>query len=108
MTRDTMDIINAVIPMLYDNDNDAVNIMLLQLEQNDAEIAKCISKSWLYRLVADIIGTTERTAYNKLSGFTPFTIDDVVKLKRYFNTNVTFEQIIYYLDVLKGKMTNER
>ena len=32
-------LINAIILMLYDDDSDALNIMLLQLEQYDVELA---------------------------------------------------------------------
>ena len=77
-------LINAIILMLYDDDSDALNIMLLQLEQYDVELATKISKKWLYSLLADIIGTSERTAYNKLSGASNFTSSELAALKNFF------------------------
>lgn len=101
-------LINAIILMLYDDDSDALNIMLLQLEQYDAELAAKISKKWLYSLLADIIGTSERTAYNKLCGASSFTSAELTKLKEYFGGSVTIDKIVNYLEILKGKINNEK
>ena len=101
-------LINAIILMLYDDDSDALNIMLLQLEQYDVELAAKISKKWLYSLLADIIGTSERTAYNKLSGASSFTSTELAALKNYFGGSVTIDKIVNYLEILKGKINNEK
>ena len=101
-------LINAIILMLYDDDSDALNIMLLQLEQYDPELAVKISKKWLYSLLADIIGTSERTAYNKLSGASSFTSSELMKLKDYFGGSVSIDKIVNYLELLKGKINNEK
>lgn len=101
-------LINAIILMLYDDDSDALNIMLLQLEQYDVELAAKISKKWLYSLLADIIGTSERTAYNKLCGASSFTSAELTKLKEYFGGSVTIDKIVNYLEILKGKINNEK
>ena len=101
-------LINAIILMLYDDDSDALNIMLLQLEQYDVELAAKISKQWLYSLLADIIGTSERTAYNKLCGASSFTSSELTKLKDYFGGSVSIDKIVNYLDLLKGKINNEK
>ena len=101
-------LINAIILMLYDDDSDALNIMLLQLEQYDVELAAKISKKWLYSLLADIIGTSERTAYNKLSGASSFTSSELTKLKEYFGGSVSIDKIVNYLEILKGKINNEK
>ena len=101
-------LINAIILMLYDDDSDALNIMLLQLEQYDVELAAKISKKWLYSLIADIIGTSERTAYNKLSGVSSFTSSELTKLKDYFGGSVSIDKIVTYLEILKGKINNEK
>ena len=101
-------LINAIILMLYDNDTDALNIMLLQLEQYDVELAAKISKKWLYRLLADIIGTSERTVYNKLCGASSFTSSELTALKNYFGGSVSIDKIVNYLEILKGKINNEK
>lgn len=101
-------LINAIILMLYDDDSDALNIMLLQLEQYDVELAAKISKKWLYSLIADIIGTSERTAYNKLCGASSFTSTELTALKNYFGGSVSFDKIVNYLEILKGKINNEK
>ena len=101
-------LINAIILMLYDDDSDALNIMLLQLEQYDVELAAKISKKWLYSLLSDIIGTSERTAYNKLSGASSFTSSELAALKNYFGGNVSIDKIVNYLEILKGKINNEK
>ena len=101
-------LINAIILMLYDDDSDALNIMLLQLEQYDVELAAKISKKWLYSLLADIIGTSERTAYNKLSGASSFTSAELTALKNYFGGSVSIDKIVNYLEILKGKINNEK
>ena len=101
-------LINAIILMLYDDDSDALNIMLLQLEQYDVELAAKISKKWLYSLLADIIGTSERTAYNKLSGASNFTSNELAALKNYFGGSVSIDKIVNYLEILKGKINNEK
>lgn len=101
-------LINAIILMLYDDDSDALNIMLLQLEQYDVELATKISKKWLYSLLADIIGTSERTAYNKLSGASSFTSLELAAIKNYFGGSVSIDKIINYLNLLKGKINNEK
>lgn len=100
-------LINAIILMLYD-DSDALNIMLLQLEQYDGELAAKISKKWLYSLLADIIGVSERTAYNKLSGASSFTSSELTAIKNYFGGSVSIDKIVNYLDILKGKINNEK
>lgn len=101
-------LINAIILMLYDDDSDALNIMLLQLEQYDVELAAKISKKWLYSLLADIIGTSERTAYNKLSGASNFTSSELTAIKNYFGGSVSIDKIVNYLEMLKGKINNEK
>lgn len=101
-------LINAIILMMFDNDSDALNIMLLQLEQYDVELAAKISKKWVYNLLADIIGTSERTAYNKLCGASNFTSTELTALKNYFGGSVSIDKIINYLDLLKGKINNEK
>lgn len=101
-------LINAIILMLYDNDSDALNIMLLQLEKYDVELATKISKKWLYSLLADIIGTSERTAYNKLCGASSFTSTELSALKKYFGGSVSIDKIVNYLEILKGKINNEK
>ena len=98
-------LINDLFLALYRGDNAEVNRLnyLLETEFGDTQI---YTKSKLYSIVSEIIGVNERTVFNKVNGYTPFTIDDIVKLSKHFNIQPA--DCVEYLLKLRKEAKNEK